>query len=139
MNVLREKLNGKKILIGTQTFLGDKYVAGILGALQYDFVFMCAEHTLCSVEKIGDMAKYCEASGTPALVRLPQFDRTFTKKIVDCGFIFLFPEICGITTFVRIVRRCHPLDDIHFLCGIDFFDGRHQARIYVPWCRAQVY
>ena len=94
MNVLREKLKSKEILIGTQTFLGDKYVAGILGAMDYDFVFMCAEHTVYGIEKISDMVKYCEASGTPALVRLPEYDKTFTKKIIDSGVSsVLFPMI----------------------------------------------
>lgn len=93
-NLLREKLNSNDTLLGTQSFLASKEVVSILGSLRYDFVFLCAEHPACGTETMFDLVKYCEAAGTPALVRLPEFDRTYTKKVLDAGVSgVLFPMI----------------------------------------------
>ncbi len=85
MNILREKLENNKTVIGTHTFLGCEKYLEILGSVNYDFVFICAEHTPYGTDKIYDLVKACENAGTPALVRLPQYDLTFTKKVIDMG------------------------------------------------------
>ena len=85
MTSLREKLNSKNILIGTQLFTGSKEIAELYGSMQYDFVFICAEHPAYGIETVRDLVKYTEGSGTPALVRLPELDLTFTKKVLDLG------------------------------------------------------
>lgn len=82
---LREKLKSDKILIGTQIFTGSKEIAELYGSMQYDFVFVCAEHPAYGIETVRDLTKYVEGSGTPALVRLPELDGTFTKKVLDSG------------------------------------------------------
>lgn len=93
-NSLREKLARGETLFGTQTFLGSKEVASIFGSVGYDFVFICAEHPAYGADCIFDLVKYCEAAGTPALVRLPELDVTFTKKVLDGGVsAVLFPMV----------------------------------------------
>ncbi len=82
---LREKLKTKELLFGTQLFTGSKEIAELYGSMDYDFVFICAEHTPYGIETVRDLVKYTEGSGTPALIRLPELDRTFTKKAVDMG------------------------------------------------------
>ncbi len=82
---LREKLKSKELLFGAQIFTGSKEIAEIYGSMDYDFVFLCAEHTPYGIETIRDLVKYTESGGTPALVRLPELDKTFTKKVVDMG------------------------------------------------------
>lgn len=94
MNDLRKKLQNNQTLFGSMTFLGSKEIAGILGALDYDFVFICAEHTAYGIEKTCDLVKACEQAGTPTMVRLPEWDKPFTKKILDHGAsAVLFPMI----------------------------------------------
>lgn len=48
-------------------------------------MFICAEHPAYGIETVRDLVKYTEGSGTPALVRLPELDKTFTKKVLDMG------------------------------------------------------
>ncbi len=107
MNILREKLKSGKPLFGTQAFLGSKEVMEILGAMNYDFVFICAEHPAYGIERLYDLVKYCEAAGTPALVRLPEFDGTFVKKTVDMGVSgVLFPMIRSAEEAKRATDAC---------------------------------
>ena len=94
MNNLRKKLESGEVLFGSMTFLGSKEVVEILGCLDYDFVFVCAEHPTYGAERICDIVKACEYAGTPAMVRLPELDKTFTKKVLDHGTsAVLFPMI----------------------------------------------
>lgn len=94
MKNLRESLLYKKKLLGTQAFLGSKEVLEILGALEYDFVFICAEHPAYGINRLYDCIKACKYAGTPALVRLPHGDAAFTKKVLDSGVDgVLFPMI----------------------------------------------
>lgn len=92
-NILREKMEKGEYIIGTQMFMGSKYCAEIMGNLDYDFIFVCAEHTPMGTDNIYDIVKTLEYSGTPSLVRLPIFDLTYTKKVLDMGqvqFYFLW-------------------------------------------------
>jgi len=82
---LRDKLNSNKVLIGSQIFTGCKEIAELFGSMNYDFIFVCAEHPAYSIETVRDLVKYTQGSGTPALVRLPELDLTFTKKVLDMG------------------------------------------------------
>lgn len=94
MNKLREKLNSGKVLIGAQSFLGSKEILEILGSMDYDFVFICAEHTSYGTDKLYDLVHACQNAGTPALVRLPEYDLTYTKKTLDMGTqAVLFPMV----------------------------------------------
>jgi len=94
MNSLREKLKSGEILIGTQAFLGSKEILEILGALNYDFIFICTEHTAYGTDRLYDLVHACQNAGTPALVRLPEYDVTFTKKTLDMGAqAVLFPMV----------------------------------------------
>ena len=94
MNKLREKINNKEIVIGTQIFMGNKEIGEILGSIGYDFVFICAEHTAYGTDRVYDVMKACQYAGTPVLVRLPVYDTTFTKKVLDMGTdAVLFPMI----------------------------------------------
>ena len=106
-NELREKLESGENLFGTQTFLGSKEVATIMGGAGYDFVFICAEHPSYGTERVYDLVKYCEAAGTPALVRLPEIDKTFTKKVLDAGVsAVLFPMIHNEEEAKRVTDMC---------------------------------
>ena len=94
MNKLREKLKRGETLIGIQSFLGSKEILEILGNMGYDFVFICAEHTPYGTDKLYDLVHACQNAGTPALVRLPEYDVTFTKKTLDMGTkAVLFPMV----------------------------------------------
>ena len=106
-NTLREKLENGEILLGTQSFLGSKEAMEILGALGYDFVFICAEHPAVGTERMFDLVKYCEWAGTPALVRLPIYDPTYTKKVLDGGVSgVLFPMIKDVSDAEKAMDLC---------------------------------
>lgn len=106
-NTLREKLENGEILLGAQSFLGSKEAMEILGALGYDFVFICAEHPAVGTERMFDLVKYCEWAGTPALVRLPIYDPTYTKKVLDGGVSgVLFPMIKDVSDAEKAMDLC---------------------------------
>lgn len=107
MNVLREKLERGECLFGSQVFLGSKEAAEALAGVGFDFLFICAEHTFYGIREVCEIVKYTQAAGSAALVRLPEFDRTYTKKILDCGVeAVLFPQIKGKADADRAMSFC---------------------------------
>jgi len=106
-NRLRTKVESGATVLGTHTFMGSKAYLELLGGLEYDFVFICAEHTPYGTETICDLVKTCERCGTPALVRLPEYDLTFTKKVLDAGVsAVLFPMIRSAAEAERAMNAC---------------------------------
>lgn len=85
MRSLRERLSDSRPLWGTQTFLGSPIAAEILGGAGFDFIFIDFEHVPFGLETLYAVVSSCESAGTPALVRMPEFDRTLTKKVADMG------------------------------------------------------
>lgn len=104
---LRERAERGEYLYGTHTFMGCPEYLEIVGGMDYDFVFICAEHPAYGIERIYDMVKRCEAAGTPALVRLPEYDLTLTKKVLDMGVsAVLFPMIRSAKEAERAMNAC---------------------------------
>lgn len=94
MENLRKRLEKGEYILGTHSFLGSTHTLEILSGLSFDFIFLCAEHTPCGTEKMYDLVKTCQKGGTHALVRVPQNDLTFTKKVLEMGVdAVLFPMI----------------------------------------------
>jgi 2-dehydro-3-deoxyglucarate aldolase/4-hydroxy-2-oxoheptanedioate aldolase len=85
MNPLKARvLRGEK-LVGTIVSLLDSANVEIFGTLGYDFVWIDMEHTAIGYPEALSHMNACRASGTSALVRVPQNDLTATKKILDMG------------------------------------------------------
>ena len=85
MNTLREALEHGKKINGTLVSLSDPCLCEIMGNLGYDCVWIDTEHTYMSCKEVLCHLNAARSTGIPAVVRLPQNDLTFTKKILEMG------------------------------------------------------
>lgn len=85
MNQFKERVLRKEKLAGTIVSLTDPSNAEIFGTVGYDFVWIDMEHTAIGYSEALAHMNACRASGTAAVVRVPQNDLTATKKILDMG------------------------------------------------------
>lgn len=85
MKTLREKLNNNKRILGTLVSLTDPALCEIMGRVGYDCVWIDTEHTYMSHKEVLCHLNAARSANIPAVVRLPQFDLTATKKILEMG------------------------------------------------------
>lgn len=83
MNRLKEKLRNGKRLIGTHVWLKDPCVCDMLGQLGFDFIWVDCEHSYLALDDV--LTHLIAAGDTPVIVRLPQHDFNFTKKVLEMG------------------------------------------------------
>lgn len=92
--MLKEKIKNKEKLIGMYVQLTDISIGKIAGLAGYDFVWVDTEHTMLSFQDVLSHIIAIKGTGTPVIVRVPQDDLTFTKKILDAGVDgIIFPMI----------------------------------------------
>ncbi len=92
--MFREKIKNNEKTIGTLLNLNDVSVARIEGLSGYDFVWIDFEHSNLSIENILGHILAIKATGTAVVVRVPQNDLTFTKKILEMGVDgIIFPMV----------------------------------------------
>lgn len=92
--MLREKIIKKQKMIGTHLYITDVTSARIVGLAGYDYVWVDLEHTYKSVESVLADILALKLGGTAVIVRVPQDDLTFTKKVLDLGVDgIIFPMI----------------------------------------------
>lgn len=82
---LKEKIKNGKKTIGSHIMLADIAIGTIAGRVGFDFVWVDVEHTYMSFEQVLAHIVSVKAVGTPVIVRVPQDDLTFTKKILEMG------------------------------------------------------
>ena len=82
---LREKVKAGKKIIGMYVQLTDISIGRIAGLIGYDFVWVDMEHTYMSTETLYAHVLAIKATGTAVIVRAPQDDLTYTKKILEMG------------------------------------------------------
>ena len=82
MSVLREKLDGDGILLGTHIFIGDPSITECMAMVGYDVMWIDTEHTAIEKERLINTLIAARAGGTPSMVRIPWND-----KVLDT-----FPE-----------------------------------------------
>ena len=83
--MLKSKIQRKEKTIGTLINLNDVAVSRIIGLAGYDFAWMDLEHSYMSLESLMAHVFALHASGTAVVVRVPQDDLTFTKKVLEMG------------------------------------------------------
>ncbi len=94
MNALRQKLEQKKRLYGTNVNLTDPCLCELVGNIGYDVVWVDMEHTYLSYADVMSHLNAARSTGIPALVRVPQHDLTATKKVLEMGpEAILFPMV----------------------------------------------
>ncbi len=92
--MLKERIKNKEKLIGMYVQLCDVSIAKIAGLAGYDFVWVDLEHTALSFQTVLSHIIALKSTGTPVIVRVPQDDLTFTKKVLDMGADgIIFPMI----------------------------------------------
>lgn len=83
--MLNKRVKNNEKLIGMYVQLTDISIARIAGLAGYDFVWVDTEHSYMSCETVLGHIMALRSTGTPVVVRLPQDDLTFTKKILEMG------------------------------------------------------
>lgn len=104
MNVLRQKLESKKKILGTLVSLTDPCLCEIMGNLGYDCVWIDTEHTYMSHKEVLCHLNAAKSANIPAIVRLPQNDLTETKRVLEMGPDgILFPMARTVEEFKSLI------------------------------------
>ena len=85
MNILRDKMEKRKKILGTLVSLTDPCLCEIMGNIGYDCVWIDTEHTYMSHKDVLCHLNAARSAGIPAVVRLPQNDLTETKRVLEMG------------------------------------------------------
>ena len=91
---LREKVLAKQNICGTHITMTDPSIAEMMGYIGFDFIWIDLEHAYISFEQLYSMINCAKAAGTATIVRVPQHDFTYTKKVMEMGVDgIIFPMI----------------------------------------------
>lgn len=94
MKTLKEKVNSNDEICGMLVTLADPSVCEMVGYLGYDFIWVDMEHSYLSCKDVFIHANAARATGTPIIVRVPQHDLSFTKRILETGVEgIIFPMV----------------------------------------------
>lgn len=112
MSVLREKLDGDGILLGTHIFIGDPSITECMAMVGYDVMWIDTEHTAIEKERLINTLIAARAGGTPSMVRIPWNDKVLAKPVLDMGSdAILFPNVRTPDEAREAVRACeYPPD-----------------------------
>ena len=65
---------------------GRKYVVKeMMGYMDYDYLWIDLEHSAITIDKCYEMLVAVKSVGSQAIVRVPQHDLTYTKKVLEMG------------------------------------------------------
>jgi len=104
ITMLKEKIKNKEKLIGMYVQLSDISIARIAGLAGYDFVWVDMEHSYMSFETVLGHIMALKSTGTPVVVRVPQDDLTFTKKVLEMGVDgIIFPMVRSAEEADRVI------------------------------------
>ncbi len=94
MSNLKKKIKNGEKTIGMHICLDNVSLAKIAGASGYDFIWIDLEHTSISPESLLAQIIAVKAGGADCIVRVPQNDFTYTKKVLEMGADgIIFPMI----------------------------------------------
>jgi len=85
MNALKTKIKAGEKLIGTHVSLVDPSICEILGMMGFDYVWIDMEHTCIDFQTLNECLLAVRAVGGNAIVRIPQHDYTYLKKVLEMG------------------------------------------------------
>ncbi len=92
--LLRDKIQAKEKMTGTHMYLTDITSAKIIGLAGFDYVWIDLEHSYKPIESVLQDIIALRNTDTAILVRVPQDDLTFTKKVLELGVDgIIFPMI----------------------------------------------
>ncbi len=94
MTDFKQRVKNRELLCGTHINLNDPVIGNIVAHLDFDYIWIDMEHSYLSLENLLGHMMTIQNAGKPVLVRAPQDDFTFTKKILEMGpDAILFPMI----------------------------------------------
>ena len=82
---LKEKIEAKKNICGTMVNIPAMCIAEMMGYFDYDYLWIDMEHSAITLDKCYSMLVAAKSVGKPAIVRVPQNDLTYTKKVLEMG------------------------------------------------------
>lgn len=83
--MLKEKLRDKVVTIGSWITLRDPAVAEIMAKAGYDWLVVDCEHSILSIEAVGEIIRTIDLCQVTPLVRLTSNDANQIKRVMDAG------------------------------------------------------
>ena len=92
--MLRERIEKREKLIGTHIHLTDVTSTKLMALANFDYIWIDEEHSYKPLEDLLRDIIILKAMGVSVIVRAPQDDLTYTKKILEMGVDgIIFPQI----------------------------------------------
>ena len=82
---LRDKLKAGSTCLGIFSASTDPYITELLAGSGYDFIVLDSEHSAMGIESILANIMAMKGGDTVPLVRVPQADGAFIKRVLDAG------------------------------------------------------
>lgn len=82
---LKEKIQCGKSICGTLINIPAMSIVEMMGYFDYDYLWIDMEHSVTTTEQCYQMLVAAKSVGKQAIVRVPQNDLTFTKKVLEMG------------------------------------------------------
>ncbi len=82
---LKEKIEKGQKLCGTLVNIPSVAIAEMMGYPDYDFLWIDMEHSAITLDVFYNMLVGAKSVGKQVLVRVPQNDLTYTKKVLEMG------------------------------------------------------
>lgn len=102
--MLKKRIKNKEKLIGMYVHFSDLSISRIAGLCGYDYVWVDMEHSYLNTETLMGHIYALRTTGAHVIVRAPQDDLTFTKKILEMGVDgIIFPMVKTPEEINRIV------------------------------------
>lgn len=82
---LKEKIQAGKSICGTLINIPAICITEMMGYFDYDYLWIDLEHSATTIEQCYAQLVAAKSVGKQAIVRLPQNDLTYTKKVLEMG------------------------------------------------------
>ena len=82
---LKEKIKSGKSICGTLVNIPSMSIVEMMGYFDYDYLWIDMEHSVTTTEQCYQMLVAAKSVGKQTLVRVPQNDLTYTKKVLEMG------------------------------------------------------
>lgn len=82
---LKEKIRDREYVCGTHITIPGICIAEMMSYYDYDFVWIDLEHTSISIDECYTQIVGAKSAGREVIVRVPQNDLTYTKKVLEMG------------------------------------------------------
>ena len=114
-NPLKARLAKGEAVWGTFVFeYGSPAVPRILKAAGWDYILIDTEHASFGMETVGNLLHVSAAVGLPAVVRVPEAQRSLLSRPLDAGALgVMIPRVESKAQAERIVQytKYHPMGD----------------------------